>query len=169
MEERRKNEANWRARNREVANARSADWRKNNPDRQRRAEENYRRLNPEKRKASCASWRQANIEHERDRARKWRAENRDLLSHVSALRRAAKLRATPPWANQQAIKAIYKEAAKLTQETGVQWDVDHIFPLKHELFCGLHCEANLRIMLASANRAKGNRVPPEALEPIILT
>lgn len=36
----------------------------------------------------------------------------------------------------------------------------HVVPLRHRLVCGLHCEANLRAVPASCNRAKSNRYWP---------
>lgn len=63
----------------------------------------------------------------------------------------------PPWANKEAIEAIYDEARRLTEETGVQHHVDHEIPLQGEYVSGLHVETNLRVMLAADNMAKKNK------------
>lgn len=65
-------------------------------------------------------------------------------------------RATPPWADLEAIRRVYEEAQALTKATGLQHNVDHIIPLKGETVCGLHVEYNLRVMLKEDNMRKGN-------------
>lgn len=60
------------------------------------------------------------------------------------------------WADKAAIKAMYDEARRRTKETGVKWSVDHEIPLRGKLVSGLHVPANLRLLLLSANTAKGN-------------
>ncbi|MFP5434219.1 MAG: HNH endonuclease signature motif containing protein [Alphaproteobacteria bacterium] len=66
-----------------------------------------------------------------------------------------------PWANQEAIRAIYAEAALLTDTTGVRHEVDHIYPLQGKFVCGLHCEANLQILTKTENIRKHNRMPEQ--------
>lgn len=45
----------------------------------------------------------------------------------------------------------------LTEETGVAFEVDHVVPLQNKTVCGLHVEANLRIVERRKNRSKGNK------------
>lgn len=75
--------------------------------------------------------------------------------------RAAKLLATPAWANRFFITEIYDLAFRRERAFGVKMHVDHIVPLKHPLVCGLHCEYNLRVISALANLAKSNRHWPD--------
>lgn len=65
-------------------------------------------------------------------------------------------RATPPWADHAAITAFYIEARRLTRETGIKHDVDHIVPLLDykDFCCGLHVENNLRILTEKEHRAE---------------
>lgn len=71
----------------------------------------------------------------------------------SKRRQSAIKRATPIWANLQKIKEIYERARSLGMS------VDHIWPLKHSKFCGLHVETNLQIISIEENSKKKNKRP----------
>lgn len=64
---------------------------------------------------------------------------------------------TPPWADKNEIKQVYEEAKRLTTETGIIHNVDHIIPLKHPLVCGLHVKENLRVVTREENYKKNNK------------
>lgn len=91
-----------------------------------------------------------------DRLKRWREANRPKMAAHAMARYAAKLRATPAWADLKAIEAFYIEAARLTRETGIPHQVDHIIPLRGRNVCGFHIETNLQILTAEANRRKKN-------------
>jgi len=55
---------------------------------------------------------------------------------------------TPPWADLDKIKEIYKNRPK-------GFEVDHIHPISKG---GLHVEYNLQYLPKSANRSKGNKI-----------
>ncbi len=67
------------------------------------------------------------------------------------------LLATPPWADQEAIREVYREARELQALTDQPHHVDHIIPLIHADVCGLHVAANLRAVPSWFNQEKGNR------------
>lgn len=74
-----------------------------------------------------------------------------------AKRRAAKLQATPKWADLDKVRLLYAEAQRLSMKTGTPYHVDHIVPLSSKKVCGLHCESNLQILPGEDNLRKGNR------------
>jgi hypothetical protein len=71
-------------------------------------------------------------------------------------RRKKRDKSLPPWANKQAIRAIYFEARRLTASTGIKYEVDHIIPSNHPLVFGLHVETNLQIITEFENITKSN-------------
>lgn len=90
-------------------------------------------------------------------------DNSKWLRHVAARknaadakRRSAKIKRTPPWADLDAIAAVYREAKRLTDATGIQHEVDHIIPLQGRNVSGLHVHDNLQAIPKSANRRKFN-------------
>jgi hypothetical protein len=72
---------------------------------------------------------------------------------------AAKIRATPAWADKAAIAAVYRAASQLTAATGVPHEVDHEYPLRGNNVCGLHVHQNLQVVPAAVNRRKYNKHP----------
>ena len=76
-------------------------------------------------------------------------------SHQS-LRCRRLLCARPPWADMNAITAIYLKA----QQSGMH--VDHIIPLKGKLVSGLHVESNLQLLTPGENMRKRNKFSQEA-------
>lgn len=94
----------------------------------------------------------------KERDRKWKQENRHIFTALQVKREAAKNKRTPTWANLTKIREFYREARRLTQETGVPHHVDHIVPLQGREVCGLHVENNLRVIPATENMSKHNKL-----------
>jgi hypothetical protein len=59
------------------------------------------------------------------------------------------------------IEEFYKEARRLTEETGVNYVVDHYWPINGKGSCGLHVPWNLRVITQSENDSKGNKEPED--------
>jgi hypothetical protein len=116
-----------------------------------------RHRNLDRYRAREAAYREKNREACNARIKEWKAKNPDATVFYFHKRRAAQLRALPEWADLDAISAVYKRA----QEIGVGHHVDHIVPLISKLVCGLHCEANLRVIPATENMKKNNRHWPD--------
>lgn len=116
----------------------------------------FREANRENERERLREYARANSELYAARSRTWRETRPHLNAAKEARRRASKSQATPPWADSKAINAIYEEAVRLSNESGELMHVDHIVPLKGRNVCGLHCEANLRVVPAVENLRKSN-------------
>lgn len=87
--------------------------------------------------------------------------NSGKMNAKSAKRKAAKLKATPVWLNQDQLKSIeelYWLAKDLKAVSGETYHVDHIIPLQGKGVCGLHVPWNLQILPADINIRKRNNV-----------
>lgn len=141
----------WARENRERLSRKAADYRANNRDQARTANRKFKRTHAVEIKAAT---------------REWVLNNRDRRRATDAARKAAKLRATPPWVDRKAISRVYRLAILAERLTGIRMHVDHIVPLQHPLVCGLHVPANLQILPGNYNEAKRNHWPlPEYLDP----
>lgn len=125
-------------------------WRKKNPEKEKAAKKNWHEKNRDKVVVYLRDWRKSNPNY----IAKSHQEN---MTARGAERRARKNNAMPPWANRAAIAAIYRAAKQLSAETGIDYHIDHIVPLKHKLVCGLHVPANLRLLPGAENLSKGNK------------
>lgn len=130
-------------------------WREKNPNGFRE----WHSRNREKRSRDFRAWREQNREGRAAYMSAWMKANLPKVIAKKAKRKAAKRLASVAWADEAAMREIYREAARLTQETGVRHEVDHFYPLQGELVCGLHCEANLQILTKEENIRKLNRMP----------
>lgn len=76
-------------------------------------------------------------------------------------RRARILNATPDW-DADLTQFVTQEAADLARRreaaTGFAWHIDHMIPLQACTVSGLHTWANLQVIPAAMNLAKGNRM-----------
>lgn len=132
----------WRENNREKHNDGNRQWRENNPDYYKK----YYEENREKRL---------------ERSRKWSKENPERKREIIYNRKASKMQRTPIWADREEIRKFYKEAERLTKETGIIHQVDHYYPLQGKTVSGLHVAENLQIITKVENSSKNNAHPDD--------
>lgn len=142
---------------RDCVNAYTKDWQAKNPG----AFQAWATQNVDKRASYMQEWHKDNLEHRSESYREWRLNNRSVVAARNAARKIAKSGATPEWADAKAINTIYAEAARLTAETGIRHEVDHVVPLKGANVCGLHVEYNLQVLTRTENARKKNRMPEQ--------
>jgi 5-methylcytosine-specific restriction endonuclease McrA len=107
-------------------------------------------------------------EKQRDKLKKWRANNPEkfqqqwldpskahLRNARAAKRRATKRDQTPDDADFELIVLIYEECKRVSIESGIPHEVDHIIPIARG---GLHHQDNLQIITAIENRMKGAKL-----------
>lgn len=102
-------------------------------------------------------WENKNPGKANARAKAWDQANPGKASAKTAKRRAAKLKATVPWADKEAIERMYIIARFLTDKVGEPHHVDHIVPLQGKNICGFHVEYNLNVISAKDNCSKSNK------------
>ena len=166
----------WYAANKEHVKERSRKWAIANPEKEAERSRRRRAANPEKEIERLRRWREENPERKAESDKKYRTTNPEKKSQSQARyrkanpdkhaanqgkRRAAKLQATPAWADEFIISEIYELSQLRSEATGMIHHVDHIVPLKSKLVCGLHCEHNLTILTGIENLTKNNRHWPD--------
>lgn len=123
----------------------------------------WHKRNPERKKAAVDKWRFGNPEKVRENSKNWDKNNSGRRAAQVRRYQASKLQATPLWLSEEHFKQmqnLYIEAARLTKETGIRYEVDHIAPLQGKNVRGLHVPWNLQILPRSKNRFKSNKMTP---------
>lgn len=116
----------------------------------------YRKANKTKLSIGKKKWAALNPDKTRASSKRSRSTNKGHKNADTALRRTRKLQASPMWADNKAIKLIYK-AASMLNLMGFEVHVDHKIPLINNLVCGLHVPGNLQIISAHKNLSKSNK------------
>lgn len=114
----------------------------------------YYRKDPQATAAKQLKYRVANAGILREKSRAYQRENLGKRAAWQIQRELNKKRATPPWADLDAIKTIYILASSQGNH------VDHIIPLNGKLVSGLHVETNLQILEPKPNLQKSNKFNP---------
>ena len=153
--------AKWKRANPERVKANNRAWQLTNPDRVKANGDSWQLANKARKQATNAAWKKANAERVKAEASAYQKANRGMCNAKLARYRAAKIMATPAWANDFFIAEAYDLAKRREEVCGGKWHVDHHVPLNSKLVCGLHCEANLRVIPGVENISKGNRYWPD--------
>jgi len=149
----------WQKNNPSKCSANSKKYKAANKERVSKANKIYNEKNKEKQKEGRKIYYAKNKKKIAFRKKEWCKLNQGKRIASVAKRRAAKLSATPQWANFDMIKSYYEFSAFLTSTTfGNGYHVDHIIPLQGKTVCGLHVENNLQVLRAEDNLSKGHKL-----------
>lgn len=132
----------------------------------RRQDREYAVKNRERIKTRAKKWYEKNKDSlteeqkqkRRDCCNRYRKIHPDKINSKNRKRQAAKLNATPAWADKVAIDYIYYAAKVIERVYGTKWHVDHIIPLKGKNVCGLHVQNNLQLLAPLDNLKKSNKL-----------
>lgn len=135
--------------NSDAYKAKSALWRKENFEQYLESSTRYfaREDVKERMRRTTREWTAANPERKREMDLGFKTKNPAKVTSYKARYRASRKQATPPWLTDdqdREIQAVYEEARRLTEETGIPHEVDHIVPLAGKIVSGLHVPWNLR-------------------------
>ena len=103
-------------------------------------------------------------EKKREYRNAWKERNTVMVLADNKARRRKHREATPPWITRKQkseIRALYQIAITMTKTTGEQYVVDHIYPLRSDVVCGLHVPWNLRVITRAENLQKSNELPDD--------
>lgn len=155
-----------RAANPESVRQQKRAWAAANPEKVRQYRRVQRRAtyaaNPEKERAAYRKKYATDPEAARQRTQAWKDANPGKVRAANKARKVTKLRATPAWADHEAIAKVYAEQQELIDH-GIDCHVDHIIPLRGKTVCGLHVHNNLQLLLPADNIRKSNKLIEELL------
>ena len=123
----------------------------------RQVARDYYWRDPDKNRKRTKEWVKKNRDHISRYAKEYRKRNPSACRLHESIRRARKKAVPGPHSliERLMIKYLYEDARRITKETGIKHEVDHVIPLSKG---GPHLPWNLKVITATANREKYNKV-----------
>lgn len=116
--------------------------------------------------AQAKAWRYANPERNRANRKRWFDQRPELKKAHTKRRNATVIAAKPSWWSKWDVFVMQEAkdlARRRTQATGIEWERDHMVPLRGRVASGLHCAANIQVIPRVLNGRKSTRL--ELCEP----
>lgn len=137
-------------------------WHEKNKLRSLENSRDWKKKNPEKVKLYSKHWIENNLDKHAENNKKWKKNNKAANCAIAARYRASKLKSTPSWLSAihlAQIQEFYDLAEARTVQSGIEYHVDHIYPLQGDGCNGLHVPWNLQVITAKENISKKNKSP----------
>lgn len=140
------------------------NWSNNNSERHKELKDNWYKANKEDKLVKSAAWRKEHPDKMNEYSNAYKKRKPEKNRLWSSIRRARVRNAMPKWIKVSDLLPIYEEAQRISKETGIPHDVDHIIPLcavddsGKRIACGLHVPWNLQVITAKKNRQKMNKI-----------
>lgn len=154
----------WASKNREALRAYAKKKYESNREALIQKAKNYYATNRMRVLMRAREYRQKHGDVVRKKDANYKISHRDVVYANCAKRRAYKRKCAVNWADKDKIRAFYALSGKLSKSMGVRYSVDHIIPMKNATICGLHCEANLRVIPAWLNNKKSNEMLDDGID-----
>lgn len=127
-------------------------YRQKNLEKIKETNDTYYENNTEMYVAKATMWAVENPERRKEIEKAYNKRNRGQKNARTALYRASKANATPPWLSDQQLAEI----GRIYKNCPPGFHVDHIVPIRGENVSGLHVPWNLEYLQAYQNESKGN-------------
>ena len=145
------------------ANSTSKQWAKSNTERAKSIRSKWDDSNRIKTAERVQTYRLANPEKVNQSIQNWRINNavkyKAYMNFAAAKRKADKEQRTPNWLNSGhffEMECVYTFCQAI-RDIGLDYEVDHIVPLRGKAVSGFHVPWNLQVIPTAENRSKGNR------------
>lgn len=123
------------------------------------ARKNHYSLNQDKELVMNRKWKEENYESILEYAKNYKTEHREHFTMLENIRRSKQVSSSilngDEW-NDFVNEEIYELRKIRSDETKIEWHVDHIVPLQGKNVSGLHVWYNLQLLPAKMNLQKSN-------------
>jgi len=111
-------------------------------------------------------WSEENSDKRREYEKRWRERNPGKAAYIGYIRRRKRRQAMPDCITddqKKQIQKLYAKVYRLNKKAGKNkpgqcaYHVDHIVPITHDNFSGLHVPWNLQVITAEENLRKSNK------------
>jgi hypothetical protein len=141
---------------------RCREYKKNNEDKMKSYQKEYVEKNREKVLEALNKYRQNNKDKIRKARRKWLDNGGRAKKCVAQnMRNKAIKRATLSTLTNKDFYGLYRACNEISKATGVEHHVDHYYPIKGKVICGLNVPWNMQVITAEENKAKNNKMPED--------